>query len=205
MLKVIISIPEFLRKQNISTTGTTVQQPTALESSHDYSMTMTKGYKEYIGTTSAYGKMNTLQALDSDVILTIPKGIRATVIAHIHTHTQDILQNIPDGECLIAPVPDYSCIVRHRENDNDMFEVKIRHCAAQNWRRIIVSCGDIHNGVPFTKMKKRNKFSPKDGNHYTVDKKFITIYTSHFCQFLCTLCGEQCRGEIQALSHCKTT
>ncbi len=164
----------------------------------NFSMTLTKGHREYIATAS-YGWGAVLQGDDSEVRLSIPKGMHCTVIGHIHTHTQDILKLIPDGECLIAPIPEYLCTVKHRENERDMFQIRIRHCVLDRWNNIIVRCGDFHNGTPFTCMLKKAAFSPGEGNHYTVDEEFINIYTSHFCQFVCTICGDKCRGEIQAL------
>ena len=168
------------------------------EIKHGYNITLTRGYRDYIAT-AAYGEGDILQGDESDVRLTIPKGIHCAVIGHVHTHTQDILKLIPAGECLIAPVPEYSCIVKRKGNWIDMFQIRVRHCAANRWNDIIVRCGDFHNGVPFTRMPKKTTFSPGQGNHYTLDREFIYIYTSHFCQFLCTICGEECQGEIQAL------
>ena len=148
---------------------------------------------------TSYSECDVLQGNGSDVRLIIPKGIACAVIGHVHTYTQDILKHIPDGECLIAPIPEYSCTVKHKSSEWDMFQIRIRHCAGHRWNDIIVRCGDVHNGIPFTQMPKKATFSPGQGNHYTVGKKFIYIYISHFCQFLCTICGEECRGEIQAL------
>ncbi len=106
---------------------------------------------------------------------------------------------IPDKECLIAPIAEHFCIVKERVTSALMFEIKLHHCANINWRNIIVRCGDFRNGIPFSRMNKVETFSPEKGNQYLLDEHLITIYTSHFCQFLCTVCGELCRGEIQAL------
>ncbi len=139
-----------------------------------------------------------MQGKNSDVTLTIPKGMHCSVVGHVHTYTQELLNNIPEGEWLVAPIPEYTCQVNQNEKGG-MFEIKLRHCAAQNWENIIVRCGDFRNQIPFSHMPMKRMFSPGQGSHYTVDNEFITIYTSHFCQFLCTVCGEECEGEIQAL------
>ncbi len=156
-----------------------VAQAKGTQSSHAVKMTLRKGRTDYIATAS-HGQGDVLQGPDSDVRLIIPKGINCTVIGVVHTCTQDILEHIPDGECLIAPVPEFSCISGEtREIESrSMFEIKIRHCAAQNWRKIIVRSGNFRNGMPFTQMAQMPVFSPEQGNHYIVDSKFITIYTS---------------------------
>ncbi len=176
-----------------------VAQAKETQSNHAVKMTLRKGRTDYIATAS-HGQGDVLQGPDSDVRLIIPKGINCTVIGHVHTITQDILEHIPDGECLIAPIPEFSCILEETEKigTGSMFEIKIRHCVANDWEKIIVRSGDFRKGISFTQMVKREVFSQEQGNHYTVDEEFITIYTSHFCQFLCTLCGFRCK-EIQAL------
>ncbi len=175
-------------------------------SKHHFTITLKKGNTNYIGTFS-YGEETILREDDSDVVLSIPKGLHCAVVGHVHTYTQDILKLIPSGECLIAPVPEYSCLVNKRARLESMFQTKLRHCVINNWNNIIVRHGDFRKGVPFTRMKKVSVLwlaehglrSLDLHGEYTVDKEFNTIYTSNFCQFLCTLCGEQCKGEIQAL------
>ncbi len=174
-----------------------------------HSISLTKGGRRYIGTAT-YGLSCTLQEEVSDVKLTIPAGLHCNVIGHIHTHTQDILKQIPDGECLIAPVPDYTSVIKHKQTGQEMFEIKLKHCVEeqQDLKNILVRTGDIHNNIPFSSIPRATFFRPQGyfpylerpvQSYYKVDDTYITIYTQHFCQFLCTLCSEECKGEVQAL------
>ncbi len=170
------------------------------KSQNSYRIFFTKGHRDYIATLSN-GEAEILQGEDSDVKLTIPGGLEGPVIGHVHTHTQAILEQIPEEECLIAPVPEYHSDNICKGSQGNLFKIVIRHCAGQEFRKIIVRCGDFHNNVPFTPVPKKTKFTPNEGNHFTVDSEYISIYTSHFCQFVCTLCGIVCTGEVQVLLY----
>ena len=183
---------------------TSVSRNKALDAD-GFNYSFTKGTREYIGTVTN-GEECILQGNKSDVMLTIPSGLHGSVTGHIHTHTQDILKQIPDGECLIAPVPDYTANVEGKRSNKQMYKIKIRHCVKQkqDLKNIRVRTGDIHNNIRFTDIPRKTFFKRKSSSFhsaqcYKVDSKYIKIYTPHFCQFLCTLCEEECKGELQAL------
>ncbi len=156
-----------------------------------FGISFIKGGRRYIGTATQ-GKQCTLQEEESDVKLTIPAGLNCSVIVHIHTHTQDILKQIPEGEYLIAPVPDYTSVIKHKADGQEMFEIKLKHCVEdkKDLKKIRVRTGNIHDDVPFTSIPD---------SCFKVDETYITIYTEHFCQFLCTVCDVTFKGGIQAL------
>lgn len=159
-----------------------------------------KGYRQYIGT-SVNGEGDILRAPNSDVRLTIPKGAYCTIIGYIHTHTLELLKEIPAGEYLIAPMPEYSCEIKHMENTGTLFEIKIPHCVKNEnlLQNIKVRCGDIHKSKQFRILSRKTPFTLVGQPCYEVDKDWITIYTPHFCQFICTCCSEECKGDVQAL------
>ena len=170
-----------------------------------FTYSFNKASREYIGIVTN-GDKCVLRGHESDVMVTIPPGSHGNVTCHIHTHTQDILKQIPDGECLIAPVPDYTANIEWKQSNKKMFKIKIRHCVEEkrDLKNIRVRTGDIHQNIPFTDIPRKTFFNRKGQylktqQYYRVDNKYIKIYTPHFCQFLCTLCEEECKGELQAL------
>ncbi len=181
-----------------------IQQKGGNISNKYFTISFIKDGRQYIGTAT-HGEQCTLQDEESDVKLTIPGGLNCSVIGHIHTHTQDILKQIPEGECLIAPVPDYTSVIKHKQTGQEMFEIKLKHCVKDknDLKKVRVRTGNIHKNIPFTNIpqssQERMIVSKYTQSYFQVDDTYITIYTEHFCQFLCTLCDVECKGEIQAL------
>ena len=156
-----------------------------------------KGHENYIAS-NIDGRGAVLQYPYSDVSLTVPPGVHCTIIGCIHTHDYDLLNEIPEDECLIAPIPDYTCFLKQKAPMKDIFEIKIPHCI-QNTKRlssILVRKGDIHKNIPFQVIPRKTPFTPATQTCYEVDECFITVYTSWFSQFICTSCNKECDREI---------
>ena len=154
-----------------------------------HSVEFQKGWRTYFGVR-VHGSGGILQNKASDVLLYISKGLHAFVYGIIHTDPWPFLQEIPEDHCLVAPIVEY-----HYEATNDVtnkqlfFKIKVPHCITEkeDLKSIQVQHGDIHNGVPFTQL-------PTESSYFQVDRKYITIYTRHFSQFICTSCNKICRG-----------
>ena len=155
-----------------------------------HSVEFQKGWRTYFGVR-VHGSGGILQNKASDVLLYISKGLHAFVYGFIHTDPWPFLQEIPHDHCLVAPIVEY-----HYEATNDVtskhlfFKIKVPHCITekQDLKSIQASTtGDIHNGVPFTQL-------PTESSYFQVDRKYITIYTRHFSQFICTSCNKICGG-----------
>ena len=159
-----------------------------------------KGYLTYFGVR-VQGAGGVLQSKASDVVLYISKGLHAFVYGYIHTDPGPFLEKIPEGHCLVAPIVEY-----HYDATNDVsnkelfFKIKIPHCVTlkEDFKLIRVQHGDIHDGVAFTQL-------PTLSSYFRVDEKYITIYTRHFSQFICTGCEEMCYGQARAFMFRRIT
>ena len=147
-----------------------------------YSVTFHKGYKLFSGVR-VHGEKAVLQGPGSDVKLHIPQGLHGFIFGHAHTDPTPFLHHFPETECLVSPIAEYNCsFISYCPKG--LFEIKVPHCV-RNWKQfqhIRVWHGDIHNNVPFFKKSA-----------FLVDEKYVTIKTSSFSQFICTVAGCQVR------------
>ena len=134
------------------------------------------------------GKEAVLQGPGSDVQLHIPEGLYGFISGHAHTDPTPFFKVIPKAECLVSPIVEYNCSFA-RNCSKQLFEIKVPHCVRnrKQIQHIRVWRGDIHKKLPFTKHTQ-----------YRVHDKHLTINTSRFSQFICTVCSESCHGNAKA-------
>ena len=136
------------------------------------------------------GNKAVLQGPGSDVQLHIPEGLYGFISSHAHTDLKPFLDHISEYECLVSPIAEYNCFLTSNCPE-ELFEIKVPHCLKdrKQFQNIHVRHGDIYNGVPLIEMLS-----------FTVDEKYITIKTSSFSQFICTVagCQEKCYGNPKA-------
>ena len=151
------------------------------------SVTFHKGYKLFSGI-QMNGKKSVLQGPGSDIQLHIPEGLLGFISGHAHTDPTPFLKVIPKSECLVSPIVEYNCCFTCNCGI-EPFEIKIPHCVRnrKQLQHIRVWRGDIHKKLPFTKH-----------TNYRVHDQHLTIYTSRFSQFICTVCSESCHGNAKA-------
>ena len=156
------------------------------------SVVMQKDFKNYAGVR-VRGNGAVLQAPGSAVKLTAPTGLDAFVMGHVHTDPKPFLHLIPDAECLVSPVVDYHCFFNEDKPGSAWFKVKIPHCITKKkiLKTVKVRHGDIYKNVPFTEV-------PSADCHFEVDEQYVTIFTRHFSQFICTSCAKVCHGDGKA-------
>ena len=151
------------------------------------SVTFHKGYKLFCGIY-VNGQSTLLQGPESDVKLHIPEGLHGFISGHAHTDPTPFLNIVSESECLVSPIVEYNCslAINFRKG---LFVVKVLHCLRNKneFPNIRVRHGDIYNGVPFVEI-----------GSFTVDEKYITIETTGFSQFICTVCSERCYGNPKA-------
>ena len=154
-----------------------------------------RGYKTYFGVR-VQGAGGILQGTASHVRLFIPKKLYAFVCGYIHLDPKLFLHEIPKNHCLIAPIVEYHCYASNQcvTNKPLWFKIKVPHCIAQkdHLQSVQVRHGDIHKGIPFTKLPTRESF-------FLVDEKYIIISTTHFSQFICTSHKKTCKDRGEAL------
>ena len=158
-----------------------------------HSVEFQKGWRTYFGVR-VQGAGGILQNKASDVLLYISRGLHAFVYGYIHTDPVPFLEEIPEDHCLVAPIVEY-----HYEATNDVsnkqlfFKIKVPHCITQkkDLKSVQVQHGDIYSGIAFTQL-------PTPSSYFQVDDIYVTIYTRHFSQFICTSCNKICNGRGKA-------
>ena len=199
-----------------------------------HSVEFQKGRRTYFGVR-VHGTGGILQNKASNVLLYISKGLHAFVYGYIHTDPGPFLQEIPEDHCLVAPIVEYHYEATNDLSNRQLFfKIKVPHCVTrkEDLRFIRVQQGDIHNDIPFTQLEltavgeieidkwanlkftranwsylRVSQFTqlPTSSSYFQVDNKYITIYTRHFSQFICTSCAQVCRGQGRAFMFGKIT
>ncbi len=163
---------------------------------------MTRQRAECIETTVT-GTGGILKSPHSDVCLEIPNGLHGTIEGYIDLDPKSYLEHIPESECLIAPIPDYTSNARQNNNDSSgqpYYKIKLRHTVTNenDLRFIKVRHGDIHNNTPFTLIPHKHTAQPGATAFWQADREYITITTKHFSQFICSCCKMLCEDNVQA-------
>ena len=165
-------------------------------------MTMRKNWRKYMAMVSQ-GKAVTLQDEKSDVSLKVPDGVHAVLQGCVHTDHSRFVHAIPREECIVSPMVEFhllSSLVPEETEPKHQYTIRIPHCVPEeaHWKYIKVRSGDIHGDSEFTEIKR---FDGKkiQGTCYQIDKRFITITTTHFTDFTCTLCENSCCPNLAML------
>ena len=161
------------------------------------------------------GESNKIQATNSEVILYTPRGIKGAIITNIHTDHGRFLKHISERECLVAPIceyflkPDLEDKQDNKENSSTTqpkdkrYLIRIPHAIKDIDRvnnRIRVKHGNIHSGVPLLIVQQNPNFKHTDHVSFTVDRKYVNIYTNHFSGYIVTLEDINCcSGSAYAL------
>ena len=157
--------------------------------------------------TVTQGEGITPQAPDSDVSLTVPKGVRSTIMGHIHTNYTCFRDVIPRDECIISPMVEFHS--QELSVDDDMgqyqYTIRIPHCISnrEQLSAIRVRYGDIYRPASFKKIESKKSKKKKRSTHawFEVDERFVTIHTDHFSHFTCTFCNKICDASIISLLY----
>ena len=163
---------------------------------------MVKDWRQFMATVSQ-GRSQTLKPQDSDVSLTIPRGVLGVLKGCVHTDHSRFVRAIPANECIISPMVEFHhCALR--EEDEEMkhhYVIKIPHCIPDKsmWKHIRVRRGNIYENQPFTEITNVSCDESESEDEedetknwedcYEIDEKFITVHTSHFTDFTCTMCN----------------
>ena len=125
--------------------------------------------------------------------LHIPPDVEAFIYGHAHTGIQHFLSHVPEDECLVAPITEFHCLCKDKNQvkNEDPFKIVVPHCVIGRnaLSSIRVRHGEIYKNKPFKIMHLL---------HDRVDNSYITIYTSSFSQFICTSCQRVCHGQGKA-------
>ena len=156
-----------------------------------YSATINRGYKQFCGIRVRRNRA-VLQGPKSDVKLHIPDGLVGFISGHMHTDPTPFIHAIPESECLVAPIVDYTTCTE-KPCFTNWFKIVIPHCIdnKEDRKHVRVRHGDIYKNIPFSEI-------PSDDWFFVVRGQDIIIYTKHFSQFICTSCKKVCQAEAKA-------
>ena len=167
----------------------------------EYSISYYKNRQKYYATMTNRQRV-TLNAPGSDVSLQVADGLKTFVSQHIYTNFEDIKFAIPAKECIISPVVRFHTkdTLQGKVTDNYKFTATIPHCLAvgSDLSVIKVRSGKIQRKQP---LKEVPKGCPDDAGiqYFTADEKYITLYTNHFCDVVCTSEKQICNTSLVIL------
>ena len=162
-----------------------------------YSALMTKGFTRYACIRSQ-GDGGTLQAPGSAVQLLVPEDLDVLVMGHAHTDVKQFLEIVPEEECFVSPVAEYHCTFKEAKQKS--FSLRVPHCVknTEHLQHVRVRHGDIHRNICFEDVPRAQRNTLNQECYFEVDENYITIYTTHFSQFVCSVCKKVCCGDGKA-------
>ena len=148
------------------------------------------------------GEPLTVKSPDSKITLEVPRGLKAVIMQHIHTDYEELDKSIPPHECIVSPAVHF--IVKNRkyeESKEFIIKAKIPHCLPGGYdvSLLKVRLGNLSK-KSFLKEVQRGKPQSPNTPYYTADKKYIILYTSHFCEVVCTSSEKICDSALTILS-----
>ena len=153
------------------------------------------------------GQSNKIQAANSEVILYTPRGIKGAIIANIHTNHGQFLKHISERECLVSPICEYFLQPELKDPKNckenssttqpkdQRYLIRIPHAIKdidKVEKRIRIKHGNIHSGIPPLIVERKPNSRHPDHVSFTVDQKYVNIYTYHFSGFIVTVENINC-------------
>ena len=130
-----------------------------------------------------------MKAPNSQVSLEVMKGVKATITHHIYTNYEDIKRALPGHECLVSPIVHFSVQDCQQNPAHFPFKFKARfpHClqTESDFALVKVRWGNIFQQRSLKEVPKGDP-EPSAVPCYSIDGQFITLYTNHFCDVVCT-------------------
>ena len=144
---------------------------------------------------------HSLQVASSAVTLNVAERIRAVITHAIHTNCTQFKNLIPDTECLISPIVEYSVMELDVEEyvPQYKYQISVPHCLQklEPLSTIRIRCGDMEKKISF-QIISCQEAQPDSSPYYEADEHFIRIYTNHFSTFICTSCEKICDAPMVA-------
>ena len=143
-----------------------------------------------------------LKAPNSDVTLEVMKDVKAAITHHIYTNYEDIKSALPGHECLVSPIVHFSVQDCQQNPAHFPFKFKARfpHClqTESDLAFVKVRCGNIFQQ---RSLKEVPKGDPESSAVpcYSIDGQFITLYTNHFCDVVCSIEEKICHKSLVIL------
>ena len=118
----------------------------------------------------------------------------------IHLDRTQFAEVIPNNECLVAAIPEFHSFPERTLPDNKFYQIKLEHClkSAEERKLLIVRQGSVRTRDKFEEIHYFPQ-ATRDTAFYEVDERYITIYTHHFTEFICTVCNKVCEQKARLL------
>ncbi len=157
--------------------------------------------QKYTVVTSVYGEGLDIKLPGSDVRVQIPKGEYGTLKGYVECDPTHFLEHIPESECLVAPIADFTFSPFTAKLDTYAGKMKIclKHTVnnQENLKYLRVRKGNIQNGGPF-EIIPRKVPAGSGGTYWEADTNDLIITARHCTQFICTSCKRNCDNNLQA-------
>ena len=135
------------------------------------------------------GRSCTIHGTNSEILLHIPDGIFAALLGNIHTDPSKFRHHIPRKDCLVAPICEYHLepFIGRTLPLHTTYKLQVPHIVRDLSVRkhIRVRHGDLHSNTVLPVYNLQN-------DKYEIDKKYVTIHTSHFSGYIVTAEGINC-------------
>ena len=134
------------------------------------------------------GKPCSVQGIDSEVILHVPKDVFAVLQGNIHTDPSKFLHHIPSNECLIGPICEYHLKPFEELPKDAVYRLQIPHIVrnvTQVRKHIRVRHGDLHSKSELAVYELQE-------DNFQIDEKYVTINIRHFSDYIVTAEGINC-------------
>ena len=150
------------------------------------------------------GKACTMQAEGSDVKLHTEDGIWGILLEKVHTNYSRFLHHIPDAECVVGPICEYSLHPFKSGTEAPQhggFTIQVPHIVKDivarkeriKVRKICLEAGvELVNYLPLCLNNQKK-------NTFNVDQQYINIFPRSFCRFLVTAEGLNCCAQSAQL------
>ena len=137
----------------------------------------------------------------SSISLSVPEGIEGMVSQAIHTDMRIFTTSIPKWECFISPVVEVHCYQLNKTDKEAIapYCLQIPHYLETSFQQIKVRCGDLNQNQPFEEIPHKNYVHSTTEMFFEADEKCIRVYSTHFCQIMCSSCKQTCSSFILAL------
>ena len=138
------------------------------------------------------GEPCVIQAQNSLVKLHVPKGVHGAVFGNIHTIHSKFLHLIPDSECIVGPMCEYSVhpfIQGPQVPSHEQFQLQIPQILGQKavqQKKIRVRYSNNANTVVATFRADDESSQVTPDLAFNVDRKYVNILTCNLGSFMVT-------------------
>ena len=143
------------------------------------------------------GRVSSIRAVNSDVILHTPDGLYAVILGNVHVNNTKFQHLVPPNECIVGPICEYYAhamiycpTVPHGQKYKLMIPHILKNVDNKVKYNIRVRYGNIHSKVQ--NLQVTDDETQKAKVSFEVDENYVTISTSHFSGFIVTLEGINC-------------